>query len=163
MKIESADGQAGNDIVKVTLRAASPADACFVDELTRSVMAKYVAQTWPNPADQEAYFLKNRFVCDTTQIIQYNGRDIGRFTVMWTEAAAIIDNIHLLPEYHGSGIGKTLIEETLQEAHDKRKYVELQVLIVNPAQSLYRRLGFETVRKDNERLYMRTSTQTDQR
>ncbi len=139
----------------VILRASTEDDAEFVNELTRQVMQAYVAKTWPSPGDQEAYFEKNLFVRQPTKIVQLDGKDIGRMTVLWSESSVIIDNIHLLPDYHGLGIGKELINAVIVEAKASGRAVELQVLIVNPAAKLYERIGFEVYRRDGERLYMR--------
>ncbi len=148
-KIDSADRRT------LVLRASTPSDAEFVNRLTEKVMGAYVAATWPLLSDQEAYFKKNLFVCQSTRIIQMDGKDIGRLTVVSSESSVTIDNIHLLPEYQGFGIGKELIQSVIRDARSSGKSVELQLLIVNPALKLYERLGFEIYRRDEERLYMR--------
>jgi ribosomal protein S18 acetylase RimI-like enzyme len=47
-----------------------------------------------------------------------------------------------------------LIGKVLAEADERRIPTELKVLKENPAQKLYIRLGFVTVREADERLYM---------
>ena len=58
----------------------------------------------------------------------------------------------LLPQYQGRGIGTKLLEELIADAQANRVAITLSVLKVNPARSLYQRLGFR-VTADNERSY----------
>jgi ribosomal protein S18 acetylase RimI-like enzyme len=140
----------------VTLRDATLWDQEFVDSLTRFVMQDYVLQTWSLLQEHEAYFTKNAFDLQTTKIIQLEGRDIGRLSVLETDDYTLVDNIHVWPEFQGLGIGKALIEVLIGQSHTRGAYVKLQVLRVNPAKMLYERLGFRIYAEDAERLYMRT-------
>jgi ribosomal protein S18 acetylase RimI-like enzyme len=142
---------------EITLRKANTHDTDFVNDLTRQVMASYVEKTWSSPEQREFYFQNNRFDICTTEIIQHKGKDIGRLSVVWFEDHAYIDNIHLLPEYHGMGIGKIVIQKILDEAKTRNIFARLMVLKVNPAKKLYESLGFRVYKEDAERFYMRTS------
>ncbi|MBW4512743.1 MAG: GNAT family N-acetyltransferase [Scytonematopsis contorta HA4267-MV1] len=53
--------------------------------------------------------------------------------------------MELLPEYQCLGIGTQLIQSVISQAKSLNKPVVLHVLKINPAKSLYERLGFETV------------------
>lgn len=139
-----------------TLRDATADDANFVNALTRNVMAVYVNQTWALEEEREAYFQKNIFNLETTKIIQIDGQDIGRWSIEWSSDFVLIDNVHLLPEYQGRGIGRRLIEEIVMLAETKGLFAKLMVLRVNPARHLYEFLGFKVHREDGERLYMST-------
>ena len=61
-----------------------------------------------------------------------------------------ISEINLLPKHQGNGIGSRIIREIQATARFQGKWVELQVLKVNPAIRLYERLGF--------RVYTKTET-----
>lgn len=141
----------------ITLRPAAPADAEFVDWLTRTVMNDYVMKTWSSFEDQAEYFARNSFDQATTKIIQLSGRDIGRLSLMQDEQSVTVDNIHLLPELQGMGIGQALLEALVLQCHQHGKRAKLKLLRVNPARRLYERLGFELYSEDSERLYMQTS------
>ncbi len=57
-------------------------------------------------------------------------------------------SIAMLPEYRGKGLGSRLIQQTLEEAKGKFPGVSLSVSRGNPAEGLYRRMGFEEVAGD---------------
>jgi ribosomal-protein-alanine N-acetyltransferase len=59
-----------------------------------------------------------------------------------------VDNLAVLPEYRGKGLGKLLLLHMMQLAEDKHcSGVILQVNVNNTrAIEIYRKLGFETVR-----------------
>ena len=54
-----------------------------------------------------------------------------------------IVDIALLPEFRGGGIGTTLLREILDDGAREGLLVSIHVEHMNPAMSLYRRLGFE--------------------
>lgn len=54
-------------------------------------------------------------------------------------------SIALLPEYRGRGIGSRLMAHLFDNAKSRYAAICLSVTIGNPAERLYRRLGFEVV------------------
>lgn len=75
-------------------------------------------------------------------IVLLNATPIGRFYVDRSANWSIVD-IALLPAWQSRGIGRVLIEETLQQAHASRADVDLHVATHNVrARTLYERLGF---------------------
>jgi len=57
-------------------------------------------------------------------------------------------DIALVPERRGEGIGTALLKQLLVEAEESGKVVILYVEQFNPAQGLYRRLGFQPVKDE---------------
>ncbi len=53
-----------------------------------------------------------------------------------------IDDVFVLSEYRGKGIGEAMIKHSITMAYPKTPVVKLHVLTTNPATSLYRKLGF---------------------
>ncbi len=139
----------------IQLKPSTPEDEIFVNDLTRSVMKPYVESTWPDEESREHYYHINRFNLQTTAIIYFNGERIGRVTLTNSDSEIVLEDIHILPEHQGKGIGKQLIEEVLKQARSEGKSVALMVLRTNPAQSLYNQLGFKTYQETEERFYMR--------
>lgn len=139
----------------ISLRPAAAEDAVFVDQLTRSVMESYVRQTWQTEEQVEAYFYKNRFDQPTTKIIQYDGKDIGRVSVLTGENQISIDNIHILPEHQNKGVGSSIIQKILDQAASLNLPVTLHVLKTNPAKNLYDALGFSVLEDETHRYYMK--------
>ncbi|WP_374629312.1 GNAT family N-acetyltransferase [Frankia sp. AgPm24] len=68
---------------------------------------------------------------------------------------AVVEEIALLPDAQGRGIGSHLLRGILRAAQRRDVPVRLSVFVNNPAQALYIRLGFEVVRIENPRMSMR--------
>ena len=65
-----------------------------------------------------------------------------------------LDEIHILPEYQGRGIGQQVIRNLLAEASSQDLAVELILLRSNPVRRLYEGLGFKVYKEDTDRYYM---------
>ncbi len=115
-------------------------------ELHRATMGAYVAQTWGawNEGVQAALFARN-FDPVGRQIVVVMGRDVGAISAQRTAGELFIGNIEILPAYQGRGLGTAIIGELLAQAARDNVPAILQVLKVNPAQRLYRRLGFAPI------------------
>jgi GNAT superfamily N-acetyltransferase len=149
--------------MEISTRPAVASDAEFVNALTRETMRPYVEATWPSADEREDYYRLNRFRQDETEIIQVDGADAGRITLTRHPGCLVLEEIHVAPGFQGRGIGEAVIRKVLAEADDRRIPTELKVLKKNPAQKLYLRLGFVTVRDADERLYMVRGVQQDER
>jgi GNAT superfamily N-acetyltransferase len=138
----------------ISTRPAVASDEEFVNALTRETMRPYVQATWPSDEEREKYYWINRFQQNETEIIQVDREDAGRITITRRPGCIVLEEIHIAPRFQGRGIGQMLIRKVLAEADERRIPTELKVLKKNPAQKLYMRLGFVTVRDADERLYM---------
>jgi ribosomal protein S18 acetylase RimI-like enzyme len=135
----------------VTLRPARPEDEPFLYDLYASTRAAELAALDWSSAQQEA-FLSLQFRAQQAHYAEYPNPDpqiiveldraIGRLLVSrLTDEIRLVD-IALLPQWRGRGIGAALIRQLLDEAARAGKPVRLHVEKWNPAQRLYRRLGF---------------------
>lgn len=128
----------------IQLRQAVAEDKSFLWELHIASMRQYVEATYGWDAnDQEARFHAG-FQPANLWIIEVDGDAVG----MW-ETDRLVDpwfliRIVVLPAYQNKGIGSLLIKALLADADSQEQQVILQVLKVNPARSLYERLGFLT-------------------
>ncbi|MCG7629150.1 GNAT family N-acetyltransferase [Epibacterium sp. MM17-32] len=69
---------------------------------------------------------------------------VGRFYLeRWDSEHRIID-IAIIPEARGQGLGRAILLDLQDEAQAAAKPVSIHVEKANPAQTLYRRLGFRT-------------------
>ena len=111
------------------------------------------------PAAQQEAFLRMQFKAQRQwyqtayaaaehQVIQIDGQPIGRMIVLREEKVWQLMDISLLPETRGRGIGGELIRSLIQECAAAGAVLKLQVLKLNPALRLYRRLGFTTAGED---------------
>lgn len=75
-------------------------------------------------------------------VISRSGQQVGRlYIARWPDEIRIVD-LAILPEYRNAGTGTHILKSILQEASAVSKPVRIHVERFNPAQNLYRRLGF---------------------
>jgi ribosomal protein S18 acetylase RimI-like enzyme len=134
------------------LRPATDADRDFLFDLHRQAIRDYVEPVWGwNDVAQQRLF-DERFASRPYQVIQAGSEDIGVLQLQDRPGEVVLDLIELLPAWQGKGIGTAIIRSLLAQG----KAVSLRVLTSNPrAAALYERLGFRTVRRTPERLFMR--------
>ena len=131
---------------RVSLRPATIKDAEFVFLVKKAALGEYIAQTWGWDEAFQREFHSRDYQPEETQIIAFNGQDAGWLVASESETECRLDDIYLLPEHQGLGIGSHLIRSLLADAARKSKPMKLQVLKVNSrARLLYERLGFQVV------------------
>jgi ribosomal protein S18 acetylase RimI-like enzyme len=144
--------------MKPELRPALAADREFLFRLYAGTRTHELAAFgWP-AAQQEAFlrmqfnaqrqWYQTAYAAAEHQVIQVDGRPIGRMIVLREGKTWQLMDISLLPETRGRGIGGELMHSLMQECAAADAVLKLQVLKVNPALRLYRRLGFTTVGED---------------
>ncbi|HEY7355032.1 MAG TPA: GNAT family N-acetyltransferase [Ktedonobacterales bacterium] len=71
---------------------------------------------------------------------------VGAVLVSRWQGAALIDDLMVLPDYRGQGMGTALLQRALQCLH-QRGYVAAMLVVTEgaPTQALYRQLGFREV------------------
>ena len=102
----------------------------------------------------------NQFPSAQFQIVELDGRPIGRLYVDRRENEIHVIDIALLPEKRNDGIGTALLRSILQEAAAAGRPVRIHVEQFNPALRLYKRLGFSEVGTDG--LYFLMEWRPDQ-
>jgi ribosomal protein S18 acetylase RimI-like enzyme len=136
-------GTAAQERPLIALRPATEADAEFLFALLKEALGVYVVQTYGpwDEADQRVRF----FAAEPTrthQVVECDGEPVGCLAVRRLADEVRLDRIFLLRSCQGRGIGSRLIRDVLAEADAAGLPVRLQVMKANPAQRLYRRLGF---------------------
>jgi ribosomal protein S18 acetylase RimI-like enzyme len=134
----------------VEQRDASPDDFDFLYRLHEETLRPYVgnAEAW------QLENFKKHFSVENQRVLQWSGTDIGSISLVDSGDFLVLDNIALLPEYRGRRVGRMLIEDTLGVAARRGIPVRLNVLKVNPAWKLYRKLGFRVTNEDHHRYFM---------
>jgi ribosomal protein S18 acetylase RimI-like enzyme len=66
----------------------------------------------------------------------------GYYACRETGGALALNELVILPEFQGRGIGSSLLQEIIEDANNRGMPVRLQVLKANRALKLYERLGF---------------------
>jgi ribosomal protein S18 acetylase RimI-like enzyme len=78
-------------------------------------------------------------------VLEHNGVPMGRLYLERRRTTLHILDIALLPEWRGRGLGTAIMEWVCAEASAAGKSVTVEVEKFNPAQTLYRRLGFREI------------------
>ncbi|MFC4857405.1 GNAT family N-acetyltransferase [Actinophytocola glycyrrhizae] len=136
------------------VRPALRGDREFLFAVRRAALRAYVEQTvgW-DEADQRVAADKE-FAELPFAVVEESGRHVGYVCVIHRTECDFVDEIALLPEAQGRGIGTRLLRDILLAAQRRGVPVRLSVFVSNPAQSLYARLGFEVVRVEGPRMAM---------
>ena len=134
------------------VRQATPGDRDRLYRIRRAAMRPYVEQIegWDEEFQERRF--RESFDHTKTQVVVKDGHAIGLLGVSECEWATFIDQIEIVPEYQGRGIGTALINNVLARGCP----VELDVLKVNvDARRLYERLGFRVTAETERHYHMR--------
>jgi ribosomal protein S18 acetylase RimI-like enzyme len=113
--------------------------------IKKITLREYVEKTWGDWNEEEQMvFYKKEFVIDNCFIIKNNNTNIGWLKIIETKETIDINQIFILPEYQGKGIGRKIIYDIIKNGKESHKTICLQVLKCNEnAKRLYIKLGFK--------------------
>jgi ribosomal protein S18 acetylase RimI-like enzyme len=124
----------------LTLRKATPNDSEFAYRAKRAVFKEYV-EGWDE--DEQRQLHQQRFGAQDFRVINLSGTDVGIIAVVVTPDCLTVNQLFLLPEHQGKGIGHRCMLIILEDARQLGLPVRLRVMKVNPrALAFYQRLGF---------------------
>src|SRR5437879_9095405 len=141
------------EAVILALRGATNSDHDFLYNLHIRTMKTYVEQTWGWDEAKAVKMFSERVAQGHYEVIVLNGVDIGAVNCHRREDTLYVSNIEILPEYQGRGLGTKILQRILAAAQRDGLTVTLRILKVNPARSLYERLGFIVTREDETHYY----------
>ena len=127
----------------------------FLWQVHNLALKDYVTKTWGWDEERQRALFRQNFETERAKIIVFEGRDAGFLDVSEKENETVLISIRLLPAFQNKGIGTKIIREVLDEARRKNKTVRLRVLKINPAISLYNRLGFKIYAETETHFLMR--------
>ena len=93
------------------------------------------------------------------QIIEKEEIKVGTIWMEYGPDQHTLNEIQILPEFQNNGIGTDLIKAEIMLAKMADVPIRLRLLQSNPAQSLYKRLGFKTYGEVGNYLYMEMGAQ----
>jgi ribosomal protein S18 acetylase RimI-like enzyme len=139
----------------ISFRPIGADDRSFLYHVYASTREEELAVTGWSAVQKEA-FLMMQFKAQHTDyqehypqaaflVILRQGQPIGRLYLDRRLDTLRIIDIALLPQYRGQGVGTTILEAILSEGQRLGLPVSIHVERFNPAQRLYRRLGFRQV------------------
>ena len=123
------------------MRVVSADDLPWLIELRTRTMTAYLEASGIE-LSSEAHRDRVTHNYDAIRIIVCDGCDVGMAKVDRAPEIWKLIQIQILPEWQKRGIGTRIISEIVAEAGEASAGVELSVLKSNPAQELYRRMGF---------------------
>lgn len=144
--------------MKISFCPAKKEDYNNLWNLHKATMKKYVDQTWGWEEEFQKEYFQKHFDPEGIQIIDREGAFVGAIQIQDKKSEIFIAKIEISPKFQNQGIGTTILEKIIETLQRTEKPVRLQVLKVNPAKKLYKRLGFETVRENETHFIMKRST-----
>ncbi len=139
---------------EIRLRPAQPDDYAFALALYLEGTKVHLAKLGRWDEKRVTARFKRGFHPEQARVICAEGEQVGWMQVSESAERFHIHQIHLLGPFRRRGIGARLIEALLERAGGVGKPVALNVIIGNPAQSLYERLGFKVAGGDEEIVHM---------
>ena len=135
---------------------AGAIDSEFVFAVKKAAFREYVEQIWGWDEVYQKELHNRRFASQDLRIIQFNGTDVGFLSTSSTTDTLNVDQIYILPEYQGRGIGAACLRGIIDDASLEQKPVTLQVLKINTrATAFYQRLGFAIVDENSTHFQMK--------
>ncbi len=151
-------------VQSVTLRAATPLDRDFLLAVFASTRTEELAALAWGPEQVQVFLLMQFNIqqqnyaaahpAASNSIILLAGQSVGRMLVDRGDAAIVLVDIAMLPEYRNRGIGSALIRDLMDEAAKAQKPLYLSVYVTNPARQLYERLGFSKIHEESQYVRM---------
>ena len=143
------------------LRPAHPRDFPFCERLYFAEMDHIITQLGLDMARQRESFARQWHVAEV-RIIAVSGEDIGWLQTKTADSTLFLGQLYLSVHMQRQGIGTRVLQMLIEEARRAGKPITLGVVWINPARSLYERLGFQRTHEDRHKVYMRLGQAADQ-
>jgi len=94
---------------------------------------------------------------DPTQvrIIALDGSDVGWLQTLTQDDELFVAQMFVDRPFQRRGIGTEVMKRLIAEAARVNQTMRLNVVKINPAMRLYERLGFQVIREDDRKFYMK--------
>ena len=128
----------------IVIKPISTEDYQFDFDIKKLILMEYIKKTWGKwNEEQQIEFYKKNFKLENNYVILYDSIKIGWLEIIEMDTFIEINQIFILPEYQGKGIGSKIIMDIIEKGITGKKEVKLQVLKCNnKALKLYKKLGF---------------------
>lgn len=95
------------------------------------------------------------------RIITVDGADVGWVQTIRQEEAILVGQIIVERRFQRKGVGTEIMKRLISDAAQMGLPLLLSVVKINPARTLYQRLGFQVTHEDDRKLYMKRDVDTD--
>ena len=145
---------------ELKVRKAQATDSEFVFAVKKAAFREYVEQIWGWDDTYQKDLHNRRFASQDLRIIQFHGTDVGFLSTSNTSDTLKVDQLYILPEYQGRGVGAACMKRIINDANLEQKPVTLQVLKINTrATAFYQRLGFTIVDENSTHFQMKKQSE----
>ncbi len=113
------------------MRTATADDYKFAYQTKKVAFREYVEQVHPWDEDEQRRLHERRFVSQDFRVIQVAGIDVGILAMNREPDCLKLNQLFILPEFQGRGIGTACLRSVIDEATTGGLSIRLQVLQVN--------------------------------
>lgn len=137
------------------IRQATAQDKEFAFQTKKAAFREYVEQTFGWDEAEQRRLHEERFRTQAFQVVRFGDADAGILSVDRRPESITVNQIYILPEYQGQGIGSICMATICNEAGDAGVPVRLKVLKVNRrAIAFYERLQFHKIDENDTHVFM---------
>jgi ribosomal protein S18 acetylase RimI-like enzyme len=137
------------------LRPAGDGEVEFFFSTRRDGFRAYAEEVFgPWDESRQRASAERDFAEQPIEIVEQGGAAIGYVIVERHDDHLFLDEIALVPAVRRRGLGGALVRSVMARARDAGLPLRLSVLVNNPAQRLYVRLGFVVTRVEHPRIKM---------
>jgi ribosomal protein S18 acetylase RimI-like enzyme len=113
-------------------------------KLTQKEFLEKIAGEWNDEFNIEYYKDDCNSNIENNYLIKYDGNNIGWFEYELIKKFIYINQLHILPEYQGKGVGSNILNEIINYGRKKNNDIYLDVLKYNyKALEFYKKWGFK--------------------
>lgn len=142
---------------RYSLRTSKPEDAEFLFKVKVEAMKPISAILRTEPFDYDKEFTEYlaKFEPEKIQVIEYEGKAVGRLRIVRTPESIYIGGVQILSEFQNKGIGTEIFNDVIEESKLSGIPVTLEVHHDNEkAISFYKKLGFKENGRTEKQLLM---------
>jgi N-acetylglutamate synthase-like GNAT family acetyltransferase len=140
-----------NEKVTIGFRQAQQSDIGYLLQLRKATMGEHLIVAGLNLSDQQHLERISEYFADSS-IILMNKQPIGLIKLGVATDKLHIRQLQISPQFQGKGVGGKVLALVKEKAKELGLPLTLNVLLANPAISLYLRNGF-TVTGQNQLEY----------
>jgi GNAT superfamily N-acetyltransferase len=133
------------DASRLSRRDAADVDRVLAYDIKKAALRAYVEPIWGWDESFQVEFHRKDWAEVRPQFIRMDGREIGTIEIRRNSGSFHLGEFYLLPEFQRQGIGSHFLSQLTVRADDEGIPVRLDVIRINPVQTLYRRFGFVIV------------------
>jgi GNAT superfamily N-acetyltransferase len=139
----------------VALRPAVASDRAFVEAVYFQTQRWLIERLfgWRGDVVEQAKF-EETYSERESEIVVLDGADVGWLSVRRDAGGMDIEAIYLLPAAQKRGVGTKLVREVIKQARASGLPLTVSTAKINPARSLYERLGFVAMHESEFKVFM---------